>query len=35
VVLTPLLAFTREGGRLGWGQGHFDRTLASSGAPAR
>ncbi len=27
VVLTPLLAFDSRGGRLGYGAGHFDRTL--------
>ncbi len=27
VVLVPLLAFDRRGHRLGYGQGHFDRTL--------
>lgn len=29
VVLTPLLAFNADGHRLGWGQGHYDRTLAA------
>ncbi len=29
VVLVPLLAFDRRGGRLGYGQGHYDRTLAA------
>lgn len=28
IVLTPLLAFNLDGGRLGYGKGHFDRTLA-------
>jgi 5-formyltetrahydrofolate cyclo-ligase len=28
VLLTPLLAFDRSGGRLGYGAGHYDRTLA-------
>lgn len=28
LILVPLLAFDRRGGRLGYGQGHFDRTLA-------
>jgi 5-formyltetrahydrofolate cyclo-ligase len=28
VVLTPLLAFDRRGGRLGQGGGHYDRLLA-------
>lgn len=27
LVLVPLLAFDRRGHRLGYGQGHFDRTL--------
>src|SRR5262249_29606618 len=28
LLLVPLLAFDRAGRRLGYGQGHFDRTLA-------
>jgi 5-formyltetrahydrofolate cyclo-ligase len=28
LILVPLLAFDRRGHRLGYGQGHFDRTLA-------
>lgn len=28
VVLVPLLAFDRKGHRLGYGKGHYDRTLA-------
>lgn len=27
VMIVPLLAFTRRGGRLGYGKGHFDRTI--------
>lgn len=27
LVLVPLLAFDRRGHRLGWGAGHYDRTL--------
>jgi len=29
VIVTPLLAFDRKGGRLGSGRGHYDRALAT------
>ena len=29
LVIVPLLAFDRQGGRMGYGQGHYDRTLAA------
>lgn len=32
VVVVPGLAFDAQGGRLGHGQGHYDRLLANSGA---
>jgi 5-formyltetrahydrofolate cyclo-ligase len=35
LILTPLLAFDAAGHRLGWGQGHFDRTLRSLRASGR
>ncbi|MBM3974093.1 MAG: 5-formyltetrahydrofolate cyclo-ligase [Planctomycetes bacterium] len=36
VVLAPLLACDRRGGRLGWGRGYYDRMLAArDGAAAR
>ncbi|MEM7492131.1 MAG: 5-formyltetrahydrofolate cyclo-ligase [Pseudomonadota bacterium] len=28
LIITPLLAFDREGNRLGYGKGHYDRTIA-------
>lgn len=35
VVLAPLLAFDRRGGRLGYGMGYYDRTLADLRARGR
>jgi 5-formyltetrahydrofolate cyclo-ligase len=29
IVLVPLLGFDRRGGRIGYGQGHYDRTLSA------
>jgi 5-formyltetrahydrofolate cyclo-ligase len=34
VLLVPLLAFDRHGGRLGYGGGFYDRTLAALNVPA-
>lgn len=34
VVLAPLLACDRRGGRLGWGKGYYDRMLAARDAEA-
>lgn len=33
VICVPGLAFDRTGGRLGWGHGYYDATLAQLGAP--
>lgn len=35
LILTPVLAFNGAGHRLGWGQGHFDRTLRTLRASGR
>lgn len=34
-LIAPLLAFDRKGTRLGYGAGHYDRTLTAPRAPAR
>jgi 5-formyltetrahydrofolate cyclo-ligase len=33
IVLVPLLAFDRTGTRLGYGKGHYDRTIARMASP--
>lgn len=35
IVLMPLLGFDRQGTRLGYGGGHYDRTLAAMSHPPR
>jgi 5-formyltetrahydrofolate cyclo-ligase len=35
VFLVPGIAFDREGGRLGWGRGHYDATLAAAPSALR
>lgn len=35
VLLTPLAGFDRRGGRLGYGKGHYDRTIAAMRAAGR
>lgn len=35
VLLVPLLAFDRQGGRLGYGAGYYDRTIADLRASGR
>ena len=33
--IVPVLAFDRDGGRIGWGRGHYDTTLAAAPSAMR